>query len=197
MKSTMNELPLAISRILQFGRTEHADATVETWTGEGHRTATFAEVGDRAAQLAHALRGIGIDADQRVATFMFNNQEHLEAYLAIPSMGAVLHTLNIRLFAEQLKYIVNHAADEVIIVDGALVPLFAPLLAEFTTVKHVVVTGGADPSAGNVREWRKTWLPTSISPISSTAAAAPARPVFRTTSASWWSRFCLPLRESV
>jgi len=152
MRSTMNELPLAISRLVEYGRTQHADSTVKTWTGEGYRSATFAEVADRASQLAHALKDLGVTGDDRVATFMFNNQEHLEAYLAVPSMGAVLHTLNIRLFAEQLNFIANHAADKAVIVDAALVPLFTPLLPELHTVKHVIVTGpgGSDLAAPGV-----------------------------------------------
>ncbi|NED03877.1 long-chain fatty acid--CoA ligase, partial [Streptomyces sp. SID6648] len=72
---------------------------------------SFAEIGARAAQLAHALReDLGVGDDERVATLMWNNAEHVEAYFAIPSMGAVLHTLNLRLPAEQLAWIINHAA---------------------------------------------------------------------------------------
>jgi len=80
-------------------------------------------VGQRAAQLANALRGIGVTGDQRVATFMWNNAEHLTAYLAVPSMGAVLHTLNIRLFPEQVAYIANEAEDRVVLVDMSLAEL--------------------------------------------------------------------------
>ena len=72
---------------------------------------------------------------------MWNNAEHLEAYLAIPSMGAVLHTLNIRLFPEQLVYIANHAEDRVVIVDDTLVPLLAKELPQLETVTHVLVSG--------------------------------------------------------
>jgi acyl-CoA synthetase (AMP-forming)/AMP-acid ligase II len=147
MKSTMQDLPLAVSGLLHHGARVHGGSAVTTWTGEGVRRRTYAEVGERAGRLATALRGLGVTGDQRVATFMFNNAEHVEAYLAVPSMGAVLHTLNLRLFPEQLTYIVNHAADHVLIVDGAVVPLLAPLLPSMTTVRHVVVTGGADGSA--------------------------------------------------
>ncbi|MFL0578696.1 long-chain fatty acid--CoA ligase [Dietzia sp. 179-F 9C3 NHS] len=143
MRSTMQSAPLNISTILQFGATVHKDATVTTWTESGPRSLTFGELAGRAAQLAHALRGLGIDGDQRVATFQWNNSEHMEAYLAVPSMGAVLHPLNIRLFPEQLTYIACHAEDKVVIVDPSLVPLLQPLLPSFTTVEHVVVTGGA------------------------------------------------------
>jgi fatty-acyl-CoA synthase len=140
----MQDVPLSIARLLRYGSTVHGASTVRTWTGDGVRMATFAEVGARAAQLAHALRELGITGDERVATFMFNNQEHLEAYLAVPSIGAVLHTLNIRLFPEQLVYVANHAEDRVIIVDGALIPLLAKVLPELTTVRHVIVSGAGD-----------------------------------------------------
>jgi fatty-acyl-CoA synthase len=101
MRSTMQAVPLLISRILEHGTTVHGDSEVVTWTAEGPRRASYAQLGKRAAQLAHALRGLGVDGDQRVATFMmWNNEEHLTAYLTVPSMGAVLHTLSIRLFPE-------------------------------------------------------------------------------------------------
>src|SRR6201996_5274799 len=74
----------------------------------------------RAARLANALRSLGVDGDQRVGTFMWNNAEHLEAYLAIPSMGAVLHTLNLRLAPDQVGYIATHAGDYAVIVDPAV-----------------------------------------------------------------------------
>ncbi|WP_433870397.1 long-chain fatty acid--CoA ligase [Saccharopolyspora sp. CA-218241] len=146
MLSTMQDAPLTISRILQQGTGPHGDAEVVTWTGEGSRRTTFAEVGRRAARLAHALRGLGVTGDQRVGTFMWNNAEHLEAYLAVPSMGAVLHTLNVRLFPEQLVYVADHAEDHVVLVDATLLPLFQKVLPELSTVRHVVVVGG-DPAA--------------------------------------------------
>lgn len=146
MQSTMQEVPLSIAQILRHGSTVHGDAEVVTWTEDGPRRRSFADVGRRAAQLANALRGLGIDGDQRVATFMWNNAEHLEAYLGIPSMGAVLHTLNIRLFPEQLVHVANHAEDQVIIVDPSLIPLLAPQLPHLKTVRHVIVNG--DSTAG-------------------------------------------------
>ena len=148
MLSTMQDAPLSIARLLNYGGTVHGKATVSTWTGDPEhlRTETYAEVAEHAAQLAHALNGLGVTGDQRVATFMFNNNEHLEAYLAVPSMGAVLHTLNVRLFPEQLVYIANHAEDDVVIVDAVLVPLLARLLPEMKTVRHVIVAGACDRS---------------------------------------------------
>jgi len=148
MLSTMQDAPLLISRLLNYGATVHGKATVSTWTGDPEhlRTETYAGVAEHAAQLAHALNGLGVTGDQRVATFMFNNNEHLEAYLAVPSMGAVLHTLNVRLFPEQLVYIANHAEDDVVLVDAVLVPLLARLLPEMKTVRHVIVAGACDRS---------------------------------------------------
>ncbi|GGN02774.1 long-chain-fatty-acid--CoA ligase [Streptomyces fuscichromogenes] len=148
MLSTMQDVPLLISRILTHGSRIHGASQVTTWTGEGepHRR-SFAEIGDRAARLAHALRDdLGVRGDDRVATLMWNNAEHTEAYFAIPSMGAVLHTLNLRLPAEQLVWIVNHAADKVVLVDGSLIPMIAPLLAKLPTVEHIVVSGPGDRS---------------------------------------------------
>ncbi|MER5184390.1 long-chain fatty acid--CoA ligase [Streptomyces sp. NPDC002896] len=147
--STMQDVPLLISRILSHGSTIHGTSRVTTWTGEGEpQRRSFAEIGARSAQLAHALRDdLGVAGDERVATLMWNNAEHVEAYFAIPSMGAVLHTLNLRLPAEQLVWIVNHAADRVVIVNGSLIPLLAPLLPHLPTIEHVVVSGPGDRSA--------------------------------------------------
>ncbi|WP_019631713.1 long-chain fatty acid--CoA ligase [Actinomadura atramentaria] len=144
MLSTMQDVPLTIGSIMRHATRIFAGAEVATWTGDGVRRRTYAEVGERAARLANALRGLGVDGDQRVGTFMWNNAEHLEAYLAVPSMGAVLHTLNLRLFPEQLVYIANHAEDEVVIADGSLIGVLAPVLPRLETVRHVVVVGEGD-----------------------------------------------------
>jgi fatty-acyl-CoA synthase len=97
--------------------------------------------------LANALRRIGVTGDQRVATFMWNNAEHLAAYLAVPAMGAVLHTLNIRLFPEQIVYVANEAEDQVVLVDLSLAKLLAPILADLDTVHTVIAVGDGDTSA--------------------------------------------------
>ncbi|WP_328812318.1 long-chain fatty acid--CoA ligase [Rhodococcus sp. NBC_00297] len=145
MKSTMQDTPLSIGQLVRYGTSMHASATITTWSEAGPSNITFAELGRRAARLAHGLRALGIDGDQRVATFMWNNSQHMEAYMAVPAMGAVLHTLNIRLFPEQLTYIVAHAEDSVIIADASLLPLLTPLLPTMSTVRHLIVVG-ADPS---------------------------------------------------
>ncbi len=141
------DLPLQVSRLLEHGSTAHGSAEVITWTGDGARRMTYAEVGRAAAQLAHALRDeLGVSGDQRVATFMWNNAEHLVAYGAVPAMGAVLHPLNLRLFPEQVAYIANHADDKVIIVDGTLIPVLARVVPQLTTVEHIIINGPGDPA---------------------------------------------------
>jgi fatty-acyl-CoA synthase len=147
MRSTMMPTPLQVSRILQHGSSVHSGAEVVTWAGPdaAPRRMSYGEVGRKSAQLAHALReDLGITGDERVATLMWNNAEHLIVYLAVPSMGAVLHTLNLRLFPDQLVYIANHAEDRVIVVDGTLIPLLAGVLPQLPKVQHIVVVGDAD-----------------------------------------------------
>ncbi|MFE6614608.1 long-chain fatty acid--CoA ligase [Amycolatopsis sp. NPDC057786] len=142
MLSTMQDGQLSLGRLLRHGTTVHSESEVITWTGSEARRETYGELGRHAARLANALRSLGVTGDQRVGTFMWNNAEHMAAYLAIPAMGAVLHTLNIRLFPEQLVFVANHAEDQVVIVDGTLVPLLAKQLPELKTVRHVIVANG-------------------------------------------------------
>jgi fatty-acyl-CoA synthase len=147
MYSTMHSFPLTITAILRHAGSVHGSRKVFTATGDGYRECTYAELGQRTAQLANALRRIGVDGDQRVATFMWNNAEHLAAYTAVPAMGAVLHTLNIRLFPEQIVYVANEAEDQVVLVDMSLAKLLAPILGELQTVHTVIAVGDGDLSA--------------------------------------------------
>ncbi|HEY5244577.1 MAG TPA: long-chain fatty acid--CoA ligase [Acidimicrobiales bacterium] len=146
MRSTMQDAPLLISGILRHGAAVYGDSEVVTVEADGYRTATFAEVAVRAEQLASALQRLGVGPGDRVGTFCWNNQGHLEAYLAVPSMGAVLHTLNIRLHPEQLAYVIDHAEDKVLIVDGSLIPLLARVFDGLKTVETVIVVGPGDPT---------------------------------------------------
>ncbi len=145
-ESTMQDFPLTVTHIFRHGRTVHGESEIVTWMGDHARRETFAEMADNADRLAAALRDLGIGEGDRVGTFLWNSQEHMEAYFAVPCMGAVLHTLNIRLFAEQLAYVANHAHDKVIIVDDSLVPLLARVVPELTTVEHYIVVGDGDAS---------------------------------------------------
>ncbi len=149
MLSTMQDAPLLVSGIMRHGQQVYGDSQVITITGPAgeYLEASFNEVAERAERLAAALDRLGVGDSDRVGTFLWNNQTHLEAYLGIPGMGAVLHTLNLRLFPEQLAYVINHAEDKVIIVDGSLIPLLARVRDQLGTVKHIVVVGDGDPGA--------------------------------------------------
>jgi fatty-acyl-CoA synthase len=137
----MMDIPLTVTRIMQYGCSVYGGSEVVTYAPDALRRQTYAETGAKAARLANALRSLGVDGDQRVATLMWNNAEHLEAYLAIPSMGAVLHTLNLRLEPQTIGYIATHAGDHVVIVDPSLVPLLAQVLPHAELIRHVIVTG--------------------------------------------------------
>jgi fatty-acyl-CoA synthase len=145
LSSTMQDVPLQIRRILEHGTSFHATSHVVTATPDGPLRATYATVGANAARLAGALRELGIHDGDRVATFMWNNQQHLEAYLAVPAMGVVIHPLNIRLATEQITYVANHAEDKVVIVDASLLAAFLPLLPTLKTIEHLIINGDADP----------------------------------------------------
>jgi len=144
MRSTMQTTPMLISQLLRYGTTVHGKSEVVTWTGDDTRRTTFAEVGKDAARVAHALRSLGVKGDDRVATFMWNNPEHLAVYWGVPSMGAVMHAWNIRLFPEQLVYVANHGGAKVVFADTTLLPLLLPHLAQLTHLRHLVVNGAVD-----------------------------------------------------
>jgi fatty-acyl-CoA synthase len=148
VRSSMQDFPLSIGSIMRFGAEVFGDSEVVTLMDGGERRRrSYAETVERSARLANALQTLGVESDDRVATFMWNNAEHLEAYLAVPSMGAVLHTLNIRLFPDQVTYIANHAEDKVIVANGSLVPLLAKVLPDMESVHTVLVAGDGDRSA--------------------------------------------------
>jgi fatty-acyl-CoA synthase len=145
-----DDFPLTLAHARRRMRDCHPSAQVATLTDEGAVTrASFAEVSERVDRLARALTTrLGIEPGDRVGTFAWNNQRHFELYMAVPCVGAVLHTLNIRLFAEQITYIVNHAEDQVIFVDDSLVPLLEPLVPSFEGVRHFILMG--DGPAGQL-----------------------------------------------
>jgi fatty-acyl-CoA synthase len=146
--STMqDDFQLTVTAILQHGSRIYPDSECVTWTGDGARRATYAEIARNAERLAAALTGLGVATGDRIGTFCWNNQEHLEAYYAVPCMGAVLHTLNIRLPAAQLVQIVEHAEDRIVIVDSTLIPAIAPVADQLTSVETYIVIGDGDASA--------------------------------------------------
>lgn len=135
----MQHTPLLMSRLIDRGAKVAPDEEIVTLTETGTRRQTYRQTRERAHQLAHALRDEGVGFGDRVATFMWNGSRHLEAYHAVAGMGAVLHTLNIRLAADELEYIINHAEDRLIIADADLLPLLEKLRGRIPSVRRVVV----------------------------------------------------------
>src|SRR5690349_14938950 len=142
----MQEHPLDVATIVRHAERMHPGKTVTTRTPSGMKTASFATVIARARRLVAALRALGVAEGDRVATFSWNHQQHLEAYIAVPCMGAMLHTLNIRLFECDLAYIVEHAQDKVVIVDRSLWPQWEKVAALVSCVRAtIVVDDGQGP----------------------------------------------------
>ena len=136
---TMQQTPLLMSRILGRGAMLDPNVEVVTLTNDGTHRQTLEATAKRGARLAHALASHGIKVGDRIASFMWNNYRHLELYQAVPSMGCVLHTLNIRLSPNDLEYIINHAEDRVIFADEDLLPLLEPILDKIPTVELLVI----------------------------------------------------------
>src|SRR5262245_61683922 len=139
VQGLMQDVPLTLVHFFERAERLFPDKTVTTATAQGWERETYGEWAERTRRLGGVLDGLGLADDARVATFAWNTARHLELYFAAPCTGRVLHTLNIRLFPEQLTYIVNHAEDEVIFVDRSLCALLFPLLPTFKTVRHVVL----------------------------------------------------------
>ena len=135
----MQHTPLLMHRILDRGAKVAPNEEIVTATEQGVRRQTYKETRDRAHQLAHALTAAGIEVGDRVATFMWNGSRHLEAYHACAGMGAVLHTLNIRLSEKDLEYIIDHAQDKIIIADADVLPLLEVLKDRMPSVQKVIV----------------------------------------------------------
>jgi fatty-acyl-CoA synthase len=147
MLGLMQDHPLSLEHFFDRAENLFHDKHVVTATATGKETRTYGEWAARTRKVGGVLADLGISADGRVATFGWNTANHLELYFAAPCSGRVLHTLNIRLFPEQLTYIANHAEDEVVFIDRSLAALVWPLLPTFETVKHIVVM---DDGAGEV-----------------------------------------------
>jgi fatty-acyl-CoA synthase len=139
MLGLMQDVPLNLPNLIRHAERQHPRKRVMTKATEGIKTATFAEVIDRSRRLAAALRGLGVEEHERVATLCWNHQEHLEAYVAAPCMGAVLHTLNLRLFPDDIAYIIQHAEDKVLILDKCLWPLWEKVAPKVTCVRDIIV----------------------------------------------------------
>jgi fatty-acyl-CoA synthase len=140
-----NDFPLTLNHIRRrMQRVNHGAEVITLQPDSSVQRISHAALTERVDRLARVLGELGIEPGDRVASFAWNNQRHVELYFAAPCTGAVLHTLNIRLFAEQLTYIVNHAEDRVIFVDDSLVPVLEKLAPSFESVAHYVVMGDGD-----------------------------------------------------
>ncbi len=143
MRGLMMDRPLLLTHFLERAEKLYPKREIVSRAASGVRRTTYAQIAARARRLASALSELGVGAGERVATFAWNHDRHLELYFAIPGSGRVLHTLNIRLFAEQIVFIANHAEDRVIFVDDVLVPLLEKVAPELRHVRAYVVMGDA------------------------------------------------------
>jgi acyl-CoA synthetase (AMP-forming)/AMP-acid ligase II len=139
-----DDYPLTLQLVLERMRRSFPESEVVTADGGDGQRASYGEVSERVNRLCRALESLGVTSGDRVATFAWNSQHHLEAYLAVPAMGAVLHTINVRLFADQVAYVANHAEDQVVLVDDTLVPVLEKLAPQLETVRHYLVMGDGD-----------------------------------------------------
>src|SRR4051812_14960028 len=139
MQGLMQSYPLTLTHVFRRAERLFPEKGIATVQSGGIERTTYREGAERTRRLASGLDGVGISADARVGTFAWNSARHLELYFAAPCSGRVLHTLNIRLFPDDITYIANHAEDEVVFVDRSLLKVFWPLVDTLETVKHVVV----------------------------------------------------------
>ena len=144
MLSTMMNTPLGVATLHRFGARHFGDSRVGDYDGQHVHWRTYQDIDHSSASLACGLTRLGLNRGERVGTLMWNSTQHLEVYLAVPSMGGVLHTVNCRLSPEHIAYIINHAEDRFLVVDGRLAELLGPVLPLLTTVEFLLVTG--DPA---------------------------------------------------
>ena len=144
MLSTMMNTPLGVATLHRFGARHFGDSRVGDYDGQHVHWRTYQDIDHSSASLACGLTRLGLNRGERVGTLMWNSTQHLEVYLTVPSMGGVLHTVNCRLSPEHIAYIINHAEDRFLVVDGRLAELLGPVLPLLTTVEFLLVTG--DPA---------------------------------------------------
>src|SRR4051794_41134678 len=139
MQGLMSSYPLTLVHVFRRAEKLFPEKGVATAQGGEIVRTTYGEWAGRTRRLASVLDGLGISADGRVGTFAWNTARHLELYFAAPCSGRVLHTLNIRLFPDDITYIANHAEDEVVFVDRSLLKVLWPLIDTLETIKRVIV----------------------------------------------------------
>ena len=141
MEGLMMDYQLTLTPLMERARRFYPQKEIVTKVGPSLERTTYGQWADRVGHLANVLAKLGVQRGDRVATFAWNNTRHLELYFAVPCMGAVLHTINIRLPGDQLLYIINHAEDKILFVDPSLLPAIEKLAPQLKTVKHYVVMG--------------------------------------------------------
>jgi fatty-acyl-CoA synthase len=140
MKGLIMDYPLTLTQFFERSRKLFHRKTMATRVpGVGLQRYTYADYAERVCRLSAVLAGLGLKKGDRVGTFAWNSHRHMEVYFAAPLMGMVLHTVNIRLSPQDLTYIINHAEDQVLIVDASLWHLLEPIRKDLTSVKHVIV----------------------------------------------------------
>lgn len=145
MLSTMMHTSLGVATLFKFGARHFSSSRVADYDGEDLHWWSYREIESLAGRMANGLAALGVVSGDRVGTFLWNGVTHLGVYLAAPSMGAVMHTLNCRLAADQIAYIINHAQDRCVFVDGRLEAQFRPVLSQIPEVRHIIV---ANPQGG-------------------------------------------------
>ena len=152
----MQQTPLTLHSIFDRMRTIYPDGEVVSVSGTGDTATTvrhsYGEIAERVLKLATVLRDLGVGPGDRVASFAYNSHRHLELYWAVPLIGAVLHTVNIRLYEDQITYIVNHASDKVVFVDGILAEALGEVAPKLDCVERYVRmgVGGEDVFDGSL-----------------------------------------------
>jgi len=148
MLGQMMTQPLLISNLIAHAERYHGEAEIYSVnTGGGIEQTSWAQVGQNARKLAAALTGLGLEPQARCGTIAWNNRRHLEIYFGVSGGGFVCHTINPRLFPEQLVYILNHAEDKVLFIDKTFVPLVAAIRDKLEHLEHIVLMEGADEDA--------------------------------------------------
>lgn len=148
LEGLMMDQPLTIGALIDHADRYHGDTEIVSVETDGSRSrTTWAGVAENARRLASALEGLGVGIGERVATIAWNNRRHLECYFGVSSSGRVLHTVNPRLFPEQMAYVLNHAADKVLFFDRTFLPLVRNLAPKLETVEHFVLLGGRSEEA--------------------------------------------------
>src|SRR3954466_3498254 len=139
MLGLMQDYPLTVQHVLWRVEKLFRRKEIVTKRETGVHRYSYGDFARRVHQLAHVLDGLGVKPGDRVATLAWNNYRHLECYYAIPCMGGVLHTLNLRLFPEQLAFVIEDAEDKVIFVDQSLLPILNRIAGKLPTVEKIVV----------------------------------------------------------